>query len=295
MNQLDRYLINSVVCNNLFGAKKFARMILENNKSKTNEHFCKEMLKKMEDEAFAEQMLTGNLKNLLIIENPKETFNINRYYLSNREKELADKIIKLDKVSEKLAEVGISYINSTILYGQSGTGKTTFGRYLAHRLDLPFVLLNISKLIDSHLGSTAKNIADVFTVIRQFKCVFMIDEIDAIGMKRGQNHEVGELSRIVIALMQELDRLSGDTILLACTNRLDIIDEALRRRFRNHHEVLNFSEKEQREMVSIFFADIGVPITEEEITKLASFPYTQDGLMKQMINKLIDYYMEQTG
>ena len=61
-------------------------------------------------------------------------------------------------------------------------------------------------------------------------CVLCIDEIDTIAMRRGQT-DVGEMNRVVISLMQELDQLPNDMIVVATTNRYDQLDSALLRRF----------------------------------------------------------------
>ena len=145
---------------------------------------------------------------------------------------MVKKILKLNKASQRLAEIGVNYINSTILYGESGTGKTTFGRYIAYKMGIPFAYLNFSRVVDSYLGSTQKEYLQKYlTNVNRQKLRVMIDEIDAIGMRRRDSKEVGEMSRIVISLMQNLDTLTSDVVLLGATNRLDIIDEALLRRF----------------------------------------------------------------
>lgn len=289
MNDNEKALIRCVVENNLCGAKKYAQCILLNNKAKANEDFCRMMLDKMRNSDAME--LPPNVKGLLFVENPKETFNENRYYLSDREKQIADTILKMSRVSQKLSEIGVNYVNSTMLYGESGTGKTTFGKYIAYRLGLPFAYINFSRMIDSALGGTAKNISNGFNYIKQVKCVFMLDEVDAIGLKRG-SEDVGEMSRIVIGLMQELDMLTSDTVLLGATNRIDIIDKALLRRFTIKNEVTRLSKEERAEMARKFFFDVGFTIQGEDFEELIGVDDTQAGLMNRMIMKLVNHYAD---
>ena len=205
---------------------------------------------------------------------------------------MVEKILKLNKASQRLAEIGVNYINSTILYGESGTGKTTLGRYIAYKIGIPFAYLNFSRVVDSYLGSTQKNISKVFDHVKQQKCVFMIDEIDAIGMRRRDSKEVGEMSRIVISLMQNLDTLTSDVVFLGATNRLDIIDEALLRRFTTKHEVKRLNQQERYEMASKFLTDVDFDYDDEWLIGICEKDNTQAGLMNKLVEALVEKYVE---
>lgn len=292
MNEMERDLIRCVCENNFFGAKKYAKCILLNNKAKTNQYFCDNMIKKLQSEDEIE--LPANIKGLLFVENPQETFNAKRYYLSNREKQIADNIVKMSGVSQELSKIGVNYVNSTMLYGESGTGKTTFGKYIAYRLGLPFAYLNFTRVVDSYLGATSKNLSNIFDFVRQWKCVLMLDEVDAIGMERGTRGELGELSRIVIGLMQNLDTLTSDTVLIGATNRIDIVDKALLRRFTLKHEVKRLSEIERSKMAKMFLSDVGFEMQENDFEQLISESGTQAELMNRMIMELVNHYAIQS-
>lgn len=122
MNDLDRRLIESVCRNDLQSAKKIVKIILEQDKTQKNRMFVNRYLTMLNNSAMNLMELPADLKNLLIMEDVSVSFNENRYYLSNREGEVVKKILKLNKASQRLAEIGVNYINSTILYGESGTG-----------------------------------------------------------------------------------------------------------------------------------------------------------------------------
>lgn len=292
MNDLDRRLIESVCRNDLQSAKKIVKIILEQDKTQKNRMFVNRYLTMLNNSAMNLMELPADLKNLLIMEDVSVSFNENRYYLSNREGEVVKKILKLNKASQRLAEIGVNYINSTILYGESGTGKTTFGRYIAYKMGIPFAYLNFSRVVDSYLGSTQKNISKVFDHVKQQKCVFMIDEIDAIGMRRQDSKEVGEMSRIVISLMQNLDTLTSDVVLLGATNRLDIIDEALMRRFTTKHEVKRLNEQERYEMASKFLDDVDFDYDDDWLIGICERDNTQAGLMNELVEALVEKYVE---
>lgn len=292
MNDLDRRLIESVCRNDLQSAKKIVKIILEQDKTQKNRMFVNRYLTMLNNSAMNLMELPADLKNLLIMEDVSVSFNENRYYLSNRESKVVEKILKLNKASQRLAEIGVNYINSTILYGESGTGKTTLGRYMAYKMGIPFAYLNFSRVVDSYLGSTQKNISKVFDHVKQQKCVFMIDEIDAIGMRRRDSKEVGEMSRIVISLMQNLDTLTSDVVLLGATNRLDIIDEALLRRFTTKHEVKRLNEQERYEMASKFLADVDFDYDDDWLIGICERDNTQAGLMNELVEALVEKYTE---
>lgn len=292
MNDLDRKLIETVCRNDLQSAKKIVKIILEQDKTQKNRMFVSRYLTMLNNSAMNLMELPADLKNLLIMEDVSVSFNENRYYLSNRESKVVEKILKLNKASQILAEIGVNYINSTILYGESGTGKTTLGRYIAYKMGIPFTYLNFSRVVDSYLGSTQKNISKVFDHVKQQKCVFMIDEIDAIGMRRQDSKEVGEMSRIVISLMQNLDTLTSDVVLLGATNRLDIIDEALLRRFTTKHEVKRLNEQERYEMASKFLADVDFDYDDDWLIGICERDNTQAGLMNELVEALVEKYVE---
>ena len=92
----------------------------------------------------------------------------------------------------------IPYKNATLLYGPPGTGKTMFGKYIAYKMGLPFCYLNFSKVVDSYMGVTSRNIAQAFTYASTNPCVFMLDEVDTISCNRaggdnsGANKEIGD-------------------------------------------------------------------------------------------------------
>ena len=292
MNDLDRRLIESVCRNDLQSAKKIVKIILQQDKTQKNRIFVNRYLTMLNNSATNLMELPADLKNLLIMEDVSVSFNENRYYLSNRERDVVCKIMKLNNASQRLAEIGVNYINSTILYGESGTGKTTLGRYIAYKMGIPFSYLNFSRVVDSYLGSTQKNISKVFDHVKQQKCVFMIDEIDAIGMRRQDSKEVGEMSRIVISLMQNLDTLTSDVVLLGATNRLDIIDEALLRRFTTKHEVKRLNEQERYEMASKFLDDVDFDYDDDWLIGICERDNTQAGLMNELVEALVEKYVE---
>ena len=239
MTQNQLRVIKAIAKNDMPAARKAARSALGEDQSKKNA-FEVNQLKQMLDPAINPDLtkLPYQVEGLLEVEHPKESFIPARFHVSPAEAELFDDISTMRTVCDELSRLRIRRSNSVLLHGKSGTGKTTFARYIASTYDLPFYNINFSNLIDSHLGSTAKNVAKVFDYVRCEPCVLMLDEIDTIAQRRTRQTGVdGEINRITVTIMQEFDRLNNNQIVIGATNRLDVIDEALIRRFSRVHEV----------------------------------------------------------
>lgn len=291
MNENMRKLISAIAYSDITRVKKATIPILESNTAKKDERFCKQILAKLQNEPMIIQ-LPANISSFATMEDVSRTFIKERYFLSEREKLLYIEIEKADKVGGRLAEKRIHHLNSTLLYGESGTGKTTFGRFVAYTLGVPFLYLNFSHLISSSLGQTGKNIQSVFDFVRQQRCVFMLDELDAIGTERGDRNDVGEISRIVITLMQSLELLGNDIIVLAATNRYDIIDKAVKRRFTRNHEIERLYSEERILLGKEYLADCGYDMTEEGVLEVIGEAEKQSDIENRLINYIIDREIE---
>lgn len=285
LNENVKNLITSVVDNDLQKAKSYANIIVSNETASSNQYFCKIIKNKLETQhSFIE--LPYDLKGILKMEDVSISFNENRYYLTDREKKIFEQIEMANNTNKKLTEMGIRYLNSTLLYGESGTGKTTFGKYVAYKLGLPFAYLNFSQCISSYLGSTSKNIEKVFDYIAKQKCVLMLDEVDAIGTKRG-TEDLGEMARIVIGLMQSFDLLENDVIVIGATNRKDMIDEALIRRFSIIHEVKTLNILETQNLIVNFLNNINVKFDEQNIIEYSTKNNKQSEIIKDIIKSIV--------
>lgn len=282
---LGKGIISAVADNDLQKAKQFAKLIIDEDKTRANRYYCENIRRKLQATTMNLIELPPDIREILKMEDVSLSFNENRYYLSEREKTVLEEVIGMYQTSLKLSEMGIHYLNSLMLFGESGTGKTLFGRYIAYRLELPFVYMNFSNAISSYLGGTAKNISKAFSFIEKQKCVFMLDEVDAIGMMRGKE-DVGEMARITIALMQALDCVRNDTVIIGATNRIDMIDRALLRRFTLQHEVLKFSEQEMKSMIIKFLDDVNYKYNETDIETFCNCVDCQANAITQVIRAI---------
>lgn len=256
MNNNVQILLRYVCDGDIKKAKQQARIILGGITTKKDEQFRDDMLRKLDAKGqFIE--LPSNLKGLLVAED-SEHFPEGKFLLRKKEANAVEEVLSLFRAADRLAEMGIPYLPALILHGESGCGKTELARYIAHQAKLPFVYVRFSNVVSSYLGSTQSNIARIFDYARSAPCVLCFDEIDAVGMARGQSNDVGEMNRIVIALMQELDQLPNNVIIIGTTNRFDRLDPALIRRFPLQYELLPLTPTEAMELAQKFFRYTGL-------------------------------------
>ena len=237
--------------------RNFAIRVIEQDKTGKNAGVVKSLCNEFSRTQPEFTQLKSRNKNILIED--VSDFSEARYFLSSREKSVYEHIRKINKVSHRLHALNIRYINATLLYGESGVGKTMFGRYLAYKMGIPYVYINLAMTVDSKLGQTSQNLMSVFRDLNGVPCVLMLDEVDAIAEKRSnQTDSAGkEVNRMVITLMQEFDRLPPDVVVLAATNRLDILDPAFTRRFSLTHEVVRLTKEEMLTLAERFLSDVG--------------------------------------
>ncbi len=138
---------------------------------------------------------------------------------------------------EALSAVDISPAKTCLIYGAPGTGKTRLALWIARKLDLPVLLVKLDGLVSSFLGTTARNIGNLFTFANRYRCVLLLDEFDAIAKVRDDPQEVGEIKRVVNALLQNLDVRQNIGLTIGITNHPKLLDPAVWRRFEIQLEI----------------------------------------------------------
>lgn len=288
---MDEYMlacIRALAENRIQDAKNNAIICCINDTTKKNEGKTKYYKKLLENGSTNLFELPPNLKGLINMQDVSD-FREDRYYLGNQQKELYEQIEKGVKTTTKMLEYGIPYMNSTLIYGVPGTGKTEFARYTAYKLGLPYAYLNFSYLIESYMGKTAQNLQRVFDYCKGQKCVLMLDEIDCIGLERGNNTGCdGELARTTIALMQALDGLVDGQIVIAATNRADRLDKALLRRFQRQVKFETFCETERSYMIQKYMLSVDSSFLTDDIAHYADEDHTQAEIVKYLIEKIVE-------
>lgn len=167
--------------------------------------------------------------------------------------------------ADRLRSVGLNPAQAVLLSGPPGVGKTLAASWLSHRLELPLATVNLASLMDSKLGKTGQNLAEILAFGKTRRCVLFLDEFDALAKRRDDHRDVGELRRVVNVLLQAVDHWKAPSLLIAATNHPQLVDPAMFRRFDIHVEFPNVS----KELAEKTLLHLGVsPFVAAEISPL---------------------------
>ena len=143
-------------------------------------------------------------------------------------------------------------VDKFLFEGAPGTGKTETVKQIARLLQRELYVVDFETIIDSKLGQTAKNIANLFKEINSFthpeQTLILFDEIDAIALNRLDNNDLREMGRATTAILKGMDTLRDGIVLIATTNLFSAFDKALIRRF---DAVINFNRYSQEDLLVI--------------------------------------------
>lgn len=143
----------------------------------------------------------------------------------------AAELIEEQHRSELLRSHNIEPRNRVLLEGAPGNGKTSLAEAIAAESMLPFYAVRYEGIVSSFLGETASRIDQVFEFARTRRCVLFFDEFDTIAKERADEHETGEIKRVVSTLLLQIDRLPAHVVVIAATNHSELLDRAAWRRF----------------------------------------------------------------
>jgi len=136
------------------------------------------------------------------------------------------------KQPDVFKNLGVTAPKGILLYGPPGTGKTMLARAVANESEANFILVNGPELLSKWVGDSEKGMRKIFEKARQASpAIIFFDEVDAIAPKRGRSSDSGVTERMVNQMLTEIDGLQelNDVIVIAATNRPDILDPALLR------------------------------------------------------------------
>ena len=164
-------------------------------------------------------------------------------------------VVDFLKHPKKYKDLGAKIPKGVLLVGNPGTGKTMLARAVAGEAGVPFFSISGSEFVEMFVGVGASRVRDLFSKAKKnAPCIIFIDEIDAVGRKRGSGMGGGhdEREQTLNQILVEMDGFDGETnvIVLAATNRADVLDPALLRPGRfDRRVIITLPERKDREAI----------------------------------------------
>lgn len=172
---------------------------------------------------------TPDLSDLILLTTPKAYMA--ELVMPEELKQKIERILKEYYQRSKLFKHGLKNRRKILLVGPPGTGKTMTASVVANELNLPFFTVQMDKLINKYMGETSAKLRQIFDVIKDKQGVFLFDEFDAIGSERNTDNDVGEMRRVLNSFLQFIENDESESIIIAATNNIGLLDQALFRRF----------------------------------------------------------------
>ena len=187
--------------------------------------------------------------------NEKEKVKFEQVAGNNEAKEDLEEVVEFLKYPKKFQSVGAKIPKGVLLVGPPGTGKTLLARAVAGEAGVPFFSISGSEFVEMFVGVGASRVRDLFAKAKKnAPCIIFIDEIDAVGRRRGSGMGGGhdEREQTLNQILVEMDGFEqGDNVIvLAATNRADVLDPALLRPGRFDRRVnIGLPDRKDREAI----------------------------------------------
>jgi SpoVK/Ycf46/Vps4 family AAA+-type ATPase len=166
-------------------------------------------------------------------------------------------LIEEQRRADLLRSYGIEPRNRLLLSGPPGNGKTSVAEAIASELMLPFYVIRYEGVVSSFLGETAARLDSAFEFARTRRCVLFFDELDTIAKERSDEHETGEIKRVVSTLLLQIDQLPPHVVLVGATNHSELLDRAAWRRFQIRAELTTPSRAQATRFLERLTARMG--------------------------------------
>lgn len=171
----------------------------------------------------------GELAGLITVSYPKA--RLADMALLDSLQDRLERVILEQRQRERLQSHGFAPLRKLLLVGPPGTGKTMSASALAGELGMALFTIQLDGLITKYMGETAAKLRLVFEAIEKTRGVYLFDEFDALGGQRGAGSDVGEIRRILNSFLQFLEQDESESLIIGATNHMDLLDQALFRRF----------------------------------------------------------------
>lgn len=251
--------------------------IIAEEQNKNNRQLAKDLLRILDNSSALTSVAPSQGSNglpkdkekdalLVEVQSPSATFD--DIVLRPESKRTIERIIAEFRHSEVLRTHGLKPKSKILFVGPPGCGKTLCAKIISNELGLPLLYTRFDAIVSSYLGETAANLRKVFNYAGGGHWLILFDEFDAIGKRRDDENEHGELKRVVNSFLQLLDGFSAPSLVVAATNHEKLLDPALWRRF---DEIVSFPRPTVHEITELLFMKLkNFPLTEMKIRSLAT-------------------------
>lgn len=142
-----------------------------------------------------------------------------------------ERVIVEQRQAFRLRQHGLQPRRKLLLIGPPGAGKTMTAAAMAGELKMPLFSVLLDGLLTKFMGETASKLRTIFAAMAETRGVYFFDEFDAIGARRSERNDVGEIRRVLNSFLQFLEEDDSEGLIVAATNHPELLDPALFRRF----------------------------------------------------------------
>ena len=177
-------------------------------------------------------------------------------------KDRINRVIREFTHRNKLLSHNLENRRKILFSGPPGTGKTMSASIIANELHLPIYVILMDKVVTKYMGETSAKLRQIFDLIVDRPAVYLFDEFDAIGSQRGKDNDVGEMRRVLNSFLQFLERDNSDSLIIAATNNLGMLDQALFRRF---DDVIHYNLPSDEEKIQLLKSRLSKNVTSKDM------------------------------
>jgi SpoVK/Ycf46/Vps4 family AAA+-type ATPase len=186
------------------------------------------------------------LQELIEVFQPK--INLSNMVLDENIKKTLYKVIKEQEKWQILKSHNLEPKRKLLLTGAPGTGKTMTAQAIAGELGITVFIIRLDGLMSKYLGESIAKLRLIFDAMNDQRAVYLFDEFDSIGSHRNQNHDVGEIKRVLNSFLINIEKDQSNSIIIAATNLPESLDKALFRRF---DEILEYPLPDENHIIEI--------------------------------------------
>ena len=202
--------------------------------------------------------LNTNSNNLVNEFIPQRQFS--DLVLPEKVRKICDKLIEEQHRKDLLRSYNLEPRNRVMLVGPPGNGKTSLSEAIAEALSLPLLVVRYESVVGKFLGDTGSRLKQLFDYVSTRRCVLFFDEFETLGKERGDDHESGEIKRVVSSLLLQIDDLPSHVLVIGATNHPELLDRAVWRRFQIRMNLPKPTQKQIIQWITKFEDRIGVSL-----------------------------------